>query len=211
MAKHTITFNPETDDLIEKYNELLDKSNKRIILFNKESGAYVSTVITDTVTTLNSTHYKWKVEYFDDKVYEWSGDYDTGKLVKIEDQPTAISEAMVDTQIGAIVTESYPWFSQCNIMMQLLKKLVEESAIAGDEVDEFNQMFDFIEGRREQNRKYKTAYAEDPSFKLVTRRDEWDLLGKQLAGGVSEIVGPSRAVLPHEDMSNDVDVDGQHY
>jgi hypothetical protein len=45
----------------------------------------------------------------------------------------------------------------------------------------------------------------------MTRRDEWAQLAKQNAGGVSEIVGPSRSVLPHEDMSNDVDVDGQHY
>lgn len=72
-------------------------------------------------------------------------------------------------------------------------------------------MYDFIEGRREQNRKYKTAYAEDPSFTLVSRRDEWAQLAKQTAGGVSEIIGPSRTVLPHEDMNNDVDVDGQHY
>lgn len=211
MGKHTITFNPALDDPIEKYNELINKSNKRILVFNKESGAFVSTIITDSVALLNSTHYKWKIKYFDDTIYEWSGDYDTGELVKIEDQPTVISEAMVDTQIGAIVTESYPWFSQCNIMMQLLKKLVEESAIDGDEVDEFNKMYDFIEGRREQNRKYKTAYAEDPSFTLVSRRDEWAQLAKQTAGGVSEIIGPSRTVLPHEDMNNDVDVDGQHY
>lgn len=211
MGKHTITFNPALDDPIEKYNELINKSNKRILVFNKESGAYVSTIITDSVSKLNSTHYKWKVKHFDDTVYEWSGDYDTGELVKIEDQPTVIREAMVDTQIGAIVTESYPWFSQCNIMMQLLKKLVEESAIAGDEVDEFNKMFDFIEGRREQNRKYKAAYAEDPSFTLVSRRDEWAQLANQTAGGLSEIIGPSRTILPHEDMNNDVDVDGQHY
>jgi hypothetical protein len=211
MDATTTSFSPTADSVLEKFEELRKKSNKRIILFNKESGAYVSTIITKNEELLDSDYYKWKVIHFDDYVYEWQGDYDTGGLIKIEDKPTVIDEESVDRQIGSVITESYPVFSQLNILMGVIRKLIDVKAVKGDEVDEFIKMFDFIEGRREQNRKYKTAYAEDPDFILVTRRDKWNTLAQQLAGGLSEVVGPARSLAPHTDETNDVDVLGQHY
>lgn len=210
-GKHTVDYNPNLESIEDKFKEICAKSNKRILIFNKESGEYMSTIITDSVKNLDSTYFKWKVKYFDDSEYQWVGDYDTGELVKIEDIPTEIDEEEVDQQIGMIVTESYPWFSQLNIMANVMKKLIEANAITGEEVDEFDKMMEFIEGRREQNRKYKKAYSEDPDFTLLSRRDKWNRMAKQFAGGLAEEMGPARATQAHNDWSNDVDVEGQHY
>ena len=210
-GKHTVDYNPSLECIDDKYKEICTKSNKRILIFNKESGEYMHTIITDSVEGLDSTYFKWKVKHFDDSEYQWVGDYDTGDLVKIEDIPTEIDEEEVDQQIGLIVSESYPWFSQLNIMANVMKKLIEANAITGEEVDEFNKMIEFIEGRREQNRKYKKAYSEDPDFNLLSRRDKWNRMAKQFAGGLAEEMGPARATQAHNDWSNDVDVEGQHY
>jgi hypothetical protein len=210
-GKNTVQYDPNTESIQDKYKEIIGKSNKRILLFNKESGELVASIITDTTANLDPTYFKWKVKYFNDEEFEWVGNYDTGGLVRLEDIPTDISEELIDRQIGSIISESYPVFSQINIITDLLKKLIEENAITGDEVDEFNKMGEFIEGRREQNRKYKIAYSEDPDFNLVSRRDAWNKTARQLAGGLHEVVGPARVVNPHNDWSNDVDVEGQAY
>ena len=210
-GKNTVQFDPNTESIQDKYKEIISKSNKRILLFNKESGEMVGSIISDTTDNLDSTYLKWKVEDFDEEEFQWVGNYDTGGLVRIEDIPTEIVEEEVDMRIGSIVEESYPLFSQINVITDAVKKLIEENAIAGDEVDEFNKMVEFIEGRREQNRKYKIAYSEDPDFNLVSRRDAWNKTARQLAGGLHEVVGPARVVNPHNDWSNDVDVEGQAY
>lgn len=219
-GKNTVQFDPNTESIQDKYKEIISKSNKRILLFNKESGEMVGSIISDTTDNLDSTYLKWKVEDFDEEEFQWVGNYDTGGLVRIEDIPTEIVEEEVDMRIGSIVEESYPLFSQINVITDAVKKLIEENAIAGDEVDEFNKMVEFIEGRREQNRKYKIAYSEDPDFNLVSRKDNQDRITRQLAGGLEEAVkataaaaaGPFRGPThPHNDKENNVHVEGRAY
>lgn len=209
--KEVVKLNLESDDVGKKLKEVLESNNnEKILMFNKESGAFVGTVVTDP-RYLDSTYYKWKILHFDSDTYTWVGDFDSGKLVKIEEQPTVITEAEVDAHAGEIIKESYPWFSQINILISVVKKLVDANAITGAEVDEFNEMVSFIEARRDVNRKYKDAYQSDDSFIFKTRRDEWNELADQMAGGLHEKLATKTEILKHNNPDADVDQIGHHY
>ena len=200
----------EGDNPIEKIKEIENSEQTYTLLFNKISGAFVSLVATDSPGDLNSTYYKFKTVKFNQQTHQWVGDYDTGGLVPIDDVPTRVLEEEIDMQAGQVIAQSYPWFSQINIIIDVVNKLVEESGITGDEVDTYNDMITFLEARRDANRKYKEAYKADDSFDYKTRRDIWNEAAKQLEGGLHEQM-PGGATLPHMNPANDVDQPGQHY
>ena len=207
-----ITFE-DGDNIKDKLAEILDNSQDKILLFNKVSGAYISMLVTTDTSGLDSTYYKWKVMKFNATTHEWYGDYDTGELMAKSDLPTFIDEEAVDDQAGAVIKESYPWFSQLNILTNLLKKVVADNNVSGEEVEKFNQMVSFIEARRDTNRRYKDAYIADDSFVFKTRRDLWNEQAKRLDGGIHELIGPEDkfSALSYQDPSNDVDQAGEHY
>ena len=207
-----ITFE-DSDNFKDKLAEILNNSQDKILLFNKASGAYVSMLVTTDTSGLDSTYYKWKVMKFDANTHTWDGDYDNGKIIAKSDLPTIIDEESVDDQAGAVIKESYPWFSQLNILTNVLKKVVDDNNVSGEEVERFNEMVSFIEARRDTNRRYKDAYIADDSFVFKTRRDLWNEEAERLDGGLHELLGPEDkfSSLPHQDPSNDVDQPGEHY
>jgi hypothetical protein len=195
---------------LEKIENIESGEQTYTLVFNKISGAYYATVATDSAGDLNGVNFKFKTVTYDKNTHEWIGDYDTGSLVPIDDVPTVVFEEDIDRQAGQVIGQSYPWFSQINIIIDVVNKLVEESGITGDEVDTFTDMVTFLEARRDANRKYKEAYKADNSFGYKTRRDVWNENAKQLEGGLHEQM-PGGATLPHMNPSNDVDQPGQHY
>jgi hypothetical protein len=210
---NNITFDSEKDNIQDKLVEVLSANTNKVLLFNKVSGAYISMIVSNDTSGLDDTYYKWKIMQFDASTHEWYGDYDNGKLIAKDDLPTAIYEENVDDQAGAVIKESYPWFSQINILTNLLKKVIEDNNISGEEVEKFNQMNSFIEARRDANRRYKDAYIAEDSFEFKTRRDVWNEQAKRLDGGLHELLGPEDKFnsLPHLDPDNDVDQPGEHY
>ena len=210
---NNITFDSEKDNIQDKLAEVLSANTNKVLLFNKVSGAYISMIVSNDTSGLDSTYYKWKIMQFDANTHEWYGDYDTGKLMAKDDLPTIIDEEAVDDQAGAVIKESYPWFSQINIVINVLKKVIEDSNISGEEVEKFNQMHSFIEARRDANRRYKDAYIAEDSFDFKTRRDKWNEQAEKLDGGLHELLGPEDKFsgLPHLDPDNDVDQPGEHY
>jgi len=210
---NNITFDPKKDNIENKLSEILSGNTNKILLFNKVSGAHISTIVSNDTSGLDATYYKWKILQFDASTHEWYGDYDSGKLMAKDDLPTVIYEESVDDQAGAVIKESYPWFSQVNILTNLLKKLIDENNISGEEVEKFNQMYSFIEARRDANRRYKSAYIAEDSFLFKTRRDVWNEQAERLDGGLHELLGPEDKFngLQHLDPDNDVDQIGEHY
>ena len=212
--REIVTYDPKQDNIGNKLKEVLASNNhEKILVFNKASGAFISEMVCDSINKPgDSTHYKYRVVNFNSDTHTWDGgDYDTGNIIPKNDIPTPILEEDVDTQVGMVITQSYPYFSQLNIIAAVVQKLAEAHGLECEEVEELNNMLTFIEARKEANTKFKAAYKEDGSFEFITRRDQWTQMAKQLDGGLHEKYGPAGTVLPHEDPLNDVDQPGHHH
>jgi hypothetical protein len=215
-GNHTIEYNGTTP-ISKIEDEFRAKNNRKILMFNKISGAYVGFVITDTVSTLDKTKFKWKIKSFDDTAQEWVGDYDTGSLVAIDDVARTVRESDIDLHAGSTITQSYPWHSQTNYIIEVVKKLIEANNLTGDEVDAFNHMSSFIEGRRDANRAWKQAYKDDGGFEYISHTDQEKNLVDQYAGleEIRQVITPDDAsgftgkdeTLKHTNSSDDVDAD----
>lgn len=216
-GNYTIEYNGTTP-LSELEDQFRVKSNRKILMFNKISGAYAGCVVTDTVATLDKNKFKWKIKSFDDTAYRWVGDYSTGELVAIADVQRPITESGIDLHAGSTIEQSYPWHSQTNYIINVVQKLIEANNLTGDEVDAFNNMASFIEGRRDANRAWKQAYKDDNGFEFTTYAEE-EQKQVDLFAGLEEIreasATPDDAVgwtgndetVKHTDVSDDVDAD----
>jgi hypothetical protein len=216
-GNYTIEYNGTTP-LGELEAQFRAKGNRKILMFNRLSGAYVGCVITDTVSTLDKNKFKWKIKNFDDTAYQWVGDYDTGDLVPIADVKRTITEKEIDLHAGSTIEQSYPWHSQTNYIIDVVKKLIEANNLTGDEVDAFNTMASFIDGRRNSNRAWKQAYKDDDGFEFVTYAEQEQKMDN-LYAGLEEIREPgvvpddsvgwtgSDETAKHTDVSDDVDAD----
>lgn len=211
--REIVTYDPENDNIVDKLKAVLDSNNhEKILVFNKASGAFMSEMVSNPINKPDqSTHYKYRVVNFNSETHAWNGgDYDTGNIIPKEDIPTTILEEDIDVQAGMVIVQSYPYFSQLNIIANVVQKLADVNGIEGEEVKELNDMLTFISARKEANAKFKEAYKADDSFQFKTRRDEWEDLSRRLDGGLHEEYGPAGSVLPHEDPRNDADQPGHH-
>jgi hypothetical protein len=212
--REIVTYDPENDNIGDKLKAVLGSNNhEKILVFNKASGAFMSEMVSNPVNKPDqSTHYIYRVVNFDSETHTWDGgDYDTGNIIPKDDLMVKILEEDVDIQAGMVITQSYPYFSQLNIIASAVQKLAEASGLECEEVEELNNMLTFIEARKEVNARFKEAYKEDDSFKFMTRRDVWDETARQLDGGLHEEYGPAGTVLPHLDPLNDADQPGYHH
>jgi hypothetical protein len=169
-------------DDIEKVVSQFESSSKQILLFNRSNGAYISTLTNIDVSKLNSKYYKWKIVNFDSKTHTWDeGDYDNGKIIKLDDVKPLISESVVNTAVKESITSEYNSYKQNNIMMNMIKKIIE--------VDEFVKMHSYITSKREQNVKYKEAYKNSEDFNYLSNDDLFEKNVQMVRGDIANDFG----------------------
>mgnify|MGYP003121830737 CR=1 FL=1 len=178
-----------------------------LLVFNKASGAYIGRTCGHvSETKSDSKHYKYKKISFDPTVFDWRGDYDDGELVRIVDAPVEISEQYVDNQVNYTIREVYDWYHQNNAIMGVVEKLIEKAGLEGEEVDDFNEIYDYIKARRESAQKFKEAYQNSPDFKFESKKEYIERISKELDGGLHEELGPKSQQMPHHDIAEAPDV-----
>lgn len=162
------------------------KSSKKVILFNKNNGAYFATLSNPDVSKLDAKLFKWKEINFDDKSHMWDeGDYDNGKVIPLEEKKTLITETNVNNLAKGTIVEKYPEHRQANIIMSVISKIIKESNIKGKEVDEFIAMHSYIEARRAQNAKYKDAYSKSEDHCYLTRDEQFQKNVNAIRGDIA--------------------------
>lgn len=170
---------------------------KRVGIFNKSSGVLVGMMNADCKDQINETYFNFREIELDESTQKFVGDYETGQVVDIDSAPVDVTETQLNHACGVAIENVYPVHRQVNAMVGLMKAMVEQTGIKGQEVDEFNKVFDFIAGRRKLNEKFKKAYQTGPDWNYMSTEDEAAHYGKAIEGGVHEDMGPrSLAYMP---------------
>ena len=194
--KDTFTFK-KGDKPAETIKAIIDTKN-RIAIFNKISGVLVGFTSVNAKQYLNGELYKWKEVKIDEVSQQYNGDYDTGEVVNIDDLPVTLHETDLDSQASAAIQNEYRWYHEMNLLIGVVRVMVDKHNISGPEVDAFLNMAEFIQEKREANNRYKKAYDEGPDWNLVTKKQVRDNLKKVLEGGIHELLGPESLVLPQD-------------
>jgi hypothetical protein len=174
--------------------DALMKSPKQIAMFNKESGAFTGLTAMSSKGHINEEFYKWKEIKIDTETQKWDGDYDTGKVVNLDEVPVEILERDMDRRAGETIEYGYPWYKQVNAIIPVMLALIEKNNLTGPEVDAFLDLAEFVEDKRALNDRYKKAYSEGPDWKLISKEEEYETRSKKLAGGLLEKIGPTRGI-----------------
>ncbi len=162
-------------DKLEKQASNFENTAKKVIVFNKHNGVYTSTLIGVDTSKLDADLYKWKEVEFDSKTHVWDeGDYDNGKVIKLEDRKEFIVETIVNRTAKETIISEYPEHTQSNIIMNMIKKIIDENNMSGSEVAEFKAMHSYIAARRAQNYKYKQAYKNSDDYHYLSRDDQFE-------------------------------------
>ena len=162
-------------------------SPKKVILFNKNTGAYFSTITNADVSKLDGSLFKWKELKFNSKTHTWDeGDYDNGKVIALKEQKPLITEASVNVVAKQTIVKEYPEHTQTNIIMSVIEKIIKENNMSGKEVAEFTAMSSHIFARRSQNAKYKEAYALSKDHNYLSRADAFEKNVQAVKGDIED-------------------------
>lgn len=170
--------------------EEFDLPNKRLAIFNKSSGVIIGMVNSDCKDQINEKYFKCREIEIDDVKQKFIGDFDTGEVVDIDSAPVQINESELNGVCGVAIRNVMPAHKQLNAIAGVMRALINKYDLQSEEVDAFNEVFDFIDGRRKLNEKFKNAYKNGPDWNYTSVEEEMDLAGKQFEGGIHEELGP---------------------
>lgn len=170
----------------------MDKQRK-IVVFNKVSHAYVGTMTVDEdfdpIDSINMELLYFKdIEMGETEV--WVGDGLTGSVQDATKQKPVIFESQLDLTAAESIVEEFPEYKQINIILGVLDKLVEIHPEI-DEDGEFKFMIDYIKERRGINSILKQSYLESSEHVFVTKEEEVEETAKVFEGGLGGVVGVS--------------------
>ena len=170
---------------------------KRVAIFNKISGALVGMVNVECKDQINDKYFKFKEIEIDETTQRFVGDYDSGEVVSIDDAPVVVTESQLNHACATAIENVFPLYKQLNALTGVMKSIISKHDLQGEEVNEFNKVVNFISGRRNLNKKFKTAYKEGPDWEYISTEDEGENFNKVVEGGIHEDIGPrSTAYMP---------------
>lgn len=176
---------------------------KVILTFNKESGIYTGFLYHggDAISQsdLNTKFFNYKTVEMDTETETWEGDALTGKVVKIEEQPTIMTELELDRATQQSIFRKYKYYKQLNIIFGILDTLLDsldpstETKYEDIDLSDYNEFKDFLRNEIAQNQQDKEDFINNPDFKYMTKEEEKQEYHDTYAGdGLRGIVNPEK-------------------
>jgi len=179
------------------YNEFIDElldtatvEGDQTIIFNKITGALVSSIVGSNLDLVNTDFCKGKVVKFNPETHRWVGDFDTGSVQTIIESPRVVYEETLDQKAGRTIRGTYDYYHQLNAIIEVLSLLLEASSLTTEQKANFNKVKEYIAESRTLNDKYKDSYKNDPNWSFKTKEETQDEIDSKLAGGLYEIIKP---------------------
>jgi hypothetical protein len=163
------------------------EENKHIIVFNKISKAFYCRMSNNAIDHVDKYRFITKLVEFDEDTHTWDGgDFDYGKVVSKKDILPKVYEKDVDNICSSGISGFYSTHNQLNVIMGVLNHIIDSEKLSGDSIDDFKDIYNFIEKRRLMNERYKKAYKHDPNWEYISKQDNLNQLYKRLDGGLFE-------------------------
>ena len=167
------------------------------IQFNKITGAFLGYVIGVPKDRLKTEYFKYRFLEMDTSKEEWSGDYDSGKIVGKHDLKPTILEDSLDNQAQSKIRTKYDYYKQINILMSIIDDLVQGQEISAEHKKDYAEMKEYIDETLRVNNSYKTAYSELDDFDYLDKTAQDKAIADQTEGGIHEIMG-ERALFQYK-------------
>lgn len=163
---------------------------ERAAIFNKHSGEFICYINTENINSIDTTNFKVRVVEFDDETERFTGDYESGQVKNLDDLPVVVTEEAMDIACSRAIDTVYPVYTQLNILTNIVSHLVETSDVPDELLKPFEQMKQFIKGRRDLNENFKSAYDQGDDWEYISKSQSSEALNSALEGGLHEEIGP---------------------
>lgn len=167
--------------------------------FNKQSKVFVSAIrfsAPEQRKWLNDKYFEYRDAMMDVDKETVVGGLDNYEIVAKSMLPAEITERGMDMLAGRKIDKRFPEYRQLNIMQALLKDMLDQMPVESkqrlnpDLVELFEEMHDYVELVRKENKVRKEAYQKNPEINYVTIQDEFKRQQELFAGGAHEVHGP---------------------
>lgn len=162
------------------FEKILDNNNlegELALIFDRLTGKYIKSVFTP-VPDLRLDHPSYAVffETYCINTHEVVGgikfnengepikDYE---IVEKEVPPMEISEKDFDELIAFNITKEYKLSKQLNLIAEAVIKIAEESKVKCKEIDDLQEMVDFIKDYKLEGEKYRDTFLKTRNAKLI--------------------------------------------
>jgi len=163
---------------------------ERAAVYNKHSGKFVCFVNIESINNIDLEHFKYRIVEFDGEKEAFTGSYESGSVKSIDDLPVVVTEEAIDTACARAIDTVYPVYTQLNILSDVVTHLVKNADVPEDILQPFEQMKQFIKGRRDLNNNYKAAYIQGDDWDYISKEQGAANLSAALEGGLHEEIGP---------------------
>lgn len=181
------------------YNEAIDKlldestlEGDRTLIFNKITGALISSIVGSHLDLVNTEFCKGKVVSFNPETHGWVGDFDTGSLKANVETARTANEETLDSKAQQQIRNKYDYYHQLNVIIDMLSLLLDASSLTAEQKASFIKMKDYISETRGLNNRYKDSYKNDPNWVYKTKEEAQADTDQQLAGGLYEVIKPQQ-------------------
>lgn len=170
---------------------------KAVLIFNRLNGVYLGAASLDiSLCDIDHPHCIYVEDEMDivNDVVEgglkihgdgsWTKDY---KVLRPHERSAAVYESELDEQMAYKITKRYTVVEQVNILSRAILKLADKHDI---ELDELNEMLDYISLVKETNKNQKEFYANHPDYEYFTNERATEIEASRFEGGLHEAIGP---------------------
>ncbi|WDS62254.1 hypothetical protein [Pseudomonas phage D6] len=159
-----------------------------VLGFNKVNGVFLFALANTKIEDLtNPGHFVFVTDQMSLTEDVVQGTYPDYKIVAKSDLPQVIYEMELDQMMATKITERYPIAEQVNILGRAVQTLAKEHGI---ELDELEELLDYIQLARNTNREHKESYANDPAYQYISNAELAEQELQRYEGGVHEALGP---------------------
>lgn len=170
---------------------------KAVLIFNRLNGMYLGAASLDiSLCDIDHPHCIYVEDEMDivNDVVEgglkihgdgsWTKDYE---VLRPHERKVVIYESELDNQMAYKITKRFTVVEQVNILSRAILKLAAEHGI---ELDELNEMLDYITLVKETSKNQKEFYANHPDYEYSTNEQTVELEASRFEGGLHEAIGP---------------------
>lgn len=152
--------------------------------FNKLNKTFITVLQKpEDMSWLNQDLFLYREVEIDYVTETITGNYDSYSVVSIDDQPTQVTEDVLNLLARDKIVAKYPLESQLTILGQAIERLADAASVECEDLKEMNA---YIEEIKRANQIRKDWFAANPDYQYLTTEQLDALMEEKYDGGISD-------------------------